>query len=89
MRGYSVSTLPVKVEIFYNNVFIRIFRVIGGISFVMVVTKIYLHLPEYLHLFLTIIAAIQITQMIIILIIKFFYGIYTLIYKKEVFEVRN
>lgn len=88
-KGYSVSTLPVKVEIFYNHIFIRILRVIGGISFVMVVTKFYLNLPEYLHLFITIIAAIQITQMIIILIIKIIYGIYTLMFKKEVFEVRN
>jgi len=46
-------------------------------------------LPAFLHLFLSIVASIQITQIIIILIIKFFYGLYTIIYKKEKFEIRN
>jgi hypothetical protein len=46
-------------------------------------------LPAFLHLFLSILASIQITQIIIILIIKFFYGLYTIIYKKEKFEIRN
>jgi predicted small integral membrane protein len=71
MKGYSISTLPISVEIFYNNISVRIFRVIGGISFLMVVSKTYLNLPENLHLFCTIIAAIQITQ----IIIKIFYDI--------------
>lgn len=88
-KGYSVSTLPVKLDKFYNHIFIRILRVIGGICFVMVVTKLYLNLPENLHLIITIISAIQITQIIIILIIKIFYGIYKLLFKKEEFEVRN
>lgn len=38
---------------------------------------------------MAILASIQITQIFLILIIKFFYGIYTLIYKKEKFEIRN
>lgn len=88
-KGYSVSTLPVKLEKFYNHIFIRILRVIGGICFVILVTKLYLNLPENLHLIIIIISAIQITQIIIILIIKIFYGIYKLLYKKEEFEVRN
>lgn len=89
MKGYNISTLPVKIEKFYNHIFIRILRVIGGISFILVVSKIYLNFPENSHLFLIIIACIQITQIILIFLIKIFYGLYTLIYKKEKFEVRN
>jgi hypothetical protein len=55
----------------------------------LVLTKTYLILPAFLHLFLSLLASIQITQIIIILIIKFFYGLYTIIYKKEKFEIRN
>jgi len=64
-------------------------RFLGGLSFLLVVTKLYLYLPGFLHWFLTIFASFQITQIILILIIKIFYGIYTLIYKKEKFEIRN
>ena len=45
MKGYSIPTLPVSVEKFYNHIFVRIFRVIGGISFLLLVTKLYLKLP--------------------------------------------
>lgn len=45
MKGYSISTLPVSIEIFYNNIFISILRVIGGIFFLIVITKIYLNFP--------------------------------------------
>ena len=69
-KGYSISTLPLSVEKIYNNIFIRILRVIGGISFLMVISKFYLNLPTNLHLFIIIIAVIQITQIIIIFIIK-------------------
>lgn len=88
-KAYSIPTLPPKVETLYNHIFFRIFRVIGGTCFLLIVTKFYLNLPEILQLFCTIIGSIQITQVIIIFLIKFCYGIYTLIYKKEIFEVRN
>ena len=88
-KGYSVPLLPFSLEKFYNNKFIRILRVIGGISFIIVVTKIYLYFPDNLHLFITIIAAIQITQIIIVFLIKCIYGLYTLKYRKDKFEVRN
>jgi hypothetical protein len=89
VKGYSVSTLPVSVEKFYNNIFIRILRFIGGIFFLLVISKMYLKLPENLHLLCTIIAAIQITQIIIILLIRFFYAMYILIYRQDKLEVRN
>jgi hypothetical protein len=89
IRAYNIPTLPAKVELIYSHIFVRILRFIGGLSFLLVVTKIHLILPAFLHLFLSIIASLQITQIIIILIIKIFYGLYTIIYKKEKFEIRN
>jgi len=89
IRAYSIPTLPAKVEQIYSHIFVRIFRFIGGLSFLLVVTNTYLILPGFLHLFLAILASIQITQIIIILIIKFFYGLYIIVFKKEKFEIRN
>jgi hypothetical protein len=89
MRAYSIPTLPDRVERYYNHIFIRIFRVIGGLSFLLIVTNLYLQLPTFLHLFCAIVASIHITQVFIILIIKTFYSLHTLIYKRENFEVRN
>jgi hypothetical protein len=89
IRAYSIPTLPAKIELIYSHIFVRIIRFIGGLSCLLVLTKTHLILPAFLHLFLSILASIQITQIIIILIIKFCYGIYTLIYKKEKFEIRN
>jgi hypothetical protein len=89
IRAYSIPTLPAKVELFYSHIFVRILRFIGGLSCVLVLTKTHLWLPAYLHLFLSILASIQMTQIIIILIIKIFFGLYTIIYKKEKFEIRN
>jgi len=88
IRAYSIPTLPAKVELIYSHIFVRILRFIGGLSCVLVVSKTHLMLPAFLHLFLSIPASIQITQIIVILIIKFFYGLYTIIYKKEKFEIR-
>jgi hypothetical protein len=89
IRAYSIPTLPAKVELIYSHIFVRILRFIGGLSCLLVLTKTHLMLPGFLHLFLSILASIQITQIIIILIIKLFYGLYTIIYKKEKFEIRN
>jgi hypothetical protein len=89
VKGYSIPTLPVSVERFYNNIFVRIFRVIGGISFLIVVTEFYLQLPAILRLFCAIIASMHLTLVFIIFIIKTFYSLFTLIYKREKFEVKN
>lgn len=89
MKGLSIPMLPVKVERLYNNIFVRIFRFIGGVAFLMVISNIFLHLPELLQLFFAIMASIHITQIMIMFIMKSSYGIYTLVFKKELFEVRN
>lgn len=91
MRAYSIPTLPAKVERYYNNIFVRIFRFNGGLSFLMVVTNtnFYLQLPKILQLLCAIVASIHVTQVFIIFMIKTFYCFYTLLYKREKFEVRN
>ena len=47
IRAYSLPTLPAKLELFYNNIFVRIFRFIGGLAFLLIVTKTYLILPKF------------------------------------------
>jgi hypothetical protein len=89
IRGYSVPTLPVSVEIYNNNIFVRIFRFIGGLSFLLIITKFYLQLPYFLQFLCAVIASIHCTQVMIILIIKTVYSLHTLICKREKFEVIN
>lgn len=89
MRAYSIPTLPDSVERYYNNLFVRIFRFCGGLSFLVIITNFYLQLPNFLHLFFAIVASIHVTQVTIILIIKSFFSLHTLICKREKFEIRN
>lgn len=88
-KGLSIPTLPPKIEKYYNLLFVRIFRFIGGITVVLVVTRYHLNLPEYLHLSIAILASVQMLSIVIIFLIKIFYGLYIFLYKKEIFEVRN
>jgi len=46
IQANSIPTLPVRVESYYNHILVRIFRVLGGISFLMVVTEYSLQLPQ-------------------------------------------
>jgi hypothetical protein len=91
IKGISIPALalPEKIQTFYSHPFVRLFRVIGAISFLLVISKLYLKLPDDLHFFLVVIASIQVTQVILIFLIKLFYTIYTLIFNKDKFEVRN
>ena len=88
-RAYNIPTLPGKVQRYIDNVFIRIFRVIGGLSTFLVLTHLYLELPNFLHLLCAVVASLHVTQVFIIYNIKIFYGIYTIFFKREQFEVRN
>ena len=74
-HGWNKSLLPPKVLNFHNYPLVRIFRVVGGLSILTVLLKkhLLLYLPlQYLILFL---AFIQITYIVIISLIKIFYGI--------------
>jgi hypothetical protein len=88
-RGYDIPILPEVIFKFYNIIYIRILRVIGGLCLFIVLTKIHLILPTYLHFPIIIIGFLQSLQICIIFMIKICYGLYTLIYKKKLFEVRN
>ena len=89
MRAYSIPTLPVKVEKYYNHIFVRIFRVLGGISVLMVLSNFYLDLPNVFTFLCVFVACIHITLVFIIFIIKTFYSLYILIFRREKFEIRN
>jgi hypothetical protein len=91
MRAYSIPTLPAKVEKYYNNSLVRIFRLIGRVSFLMVATNtnFYLQLLKIVHLLCLIVACIHVTHVIIILLIKLFFCLYILIFERKRFEVRN
>lgn len=88
-KGLTVSSLPPKIAIFYSHPLIRILRVIGGFSAVIVLTKNYTFFPYPLDYVLMFLAIIQLFQIVIISIIKITYSIRKLIYKPEEFEVRN
>jgi len=73
--GWNTPLLPPKVISFHNYPLVRVFRVIGGLSVLTVLLKkhLLLFLPvQYLVLFL---ASIQILYIVIISLIKIFYGI--------------
>jgi hypothetical protein len=88
MRAYSIPALPERVERYYNNIFVIIFRFTGGLSLLMVVTNtnFYLQLPKILQILCVIVASIHVTQVFIISTIKTFYCLYILRYKREKFK---
>jgi hypothetical protein len=97
--AYNIPTLPSKILYFHNHIFTRIFRFIGGISILITVSRgfDYINIQEYFNelisdmiIFTTfILASIFIIFILIINLIKIVYGIYLLIKKPEIFEVRN
>lgn len=87
-KGYNIPTLPHKLENLYSNIYIRIFRVIGGLCLLLVLTSNYSLFPVYLHTLIKIIGFIQSIQIVIIFTIKAIYASYTLIYNSKDFEVR-
>lgn len=85
--GWNAPVLPPKVLNLHNNILMRVFRVIGGISIVTVLSKKYLllFLPfKFLVLFLALLHFIYIT---VISIIKLWYGFKVL--KSDKLSVRN
>jgi hypothetical protein len=88
-KAYEVPMLPEKLDKFYNHIFIRILRFIGGLCLLLTLTSKYSVLPAYLHLPIFILGLLQSIQIILIFFTKGIYGIYTLKYKPNKFEVRN
>lgn len=96
---YSIPTLPIKINIFYEHIFTRIFRFLGGASVLITLIKAieYIDLATYLNeavieiitFSITLLASVFIVFHIVINIIKIIYGIYLLKNKPEIFEIRN
>lgn len=89
VKGYKISTLPNKIEIYYSHPLIRIFRIIGGFCAVLVWTNNYSSFPDPLKYITLYIAIIQLSQIMIITIIRIIYSIRKMIKSPEDFEIRN
>lgn len=85
----SIPTLPKKVDNYMNHIFVRIGRVIGGICFLLILSKNYTSLPPVFHKIVLTLGLLHAIHMIIIMSIKLVYSIYIFKYKPELFEVRN
>lgn len=83
--------LPESISKPYNNIFIRILRVMGGICLVLVLTNgsENLSLPSSIHTIIIALAFLQSIQILVIMIIKLIFGLYTLMFNRKIFEVRN
>lgn len=84
-KGYNIPILPEKVNSFYNLLIIRVLRVIGGICLLIILLEKYNLFPEYLHYLIFFIGLTHLLSIIIIFLIKIFYGIYKLIYHSNEF----
>jgi hypothetical protein len=88
IKAYNIDILPRKISFYYRSIYNRIFRVIGGISTAIMLNKIQFSF-YFLDLLIMFLSLVFLIQLLIINIIRFFYGLYLFIYKKEIFEVRN
>lgn len=89
IKGYNVKSLPDNINKFINNTYIRILRVIGGISVILALSKQYLELPLVIQNVVLSLALLQFIQITVISLIKTIYLIKKLIYNPEEFEVRK
>jgi hypothetical protein len=72
VNGGIETKLPISIETFYNNIYVKIFRFIGFVANTLVMTKYYLFLPELLHRSVLILAGLFIAQLFIVLLIKLY-----------------
>ncbi|KAI9070158.1 hypothetical protein FKP32DRAFT_1557005, partial [Trametes sanguinea] len=88
-KVYADSLLPQSLDTKYNHILVRILRVIGGISVLLVLSHTYTKFSSPLDTIILYLAMLQTTQIFIISMIKFINGIYTLVFKPKFFEIRN
>ncbi len=84
--SFKLPSLPEVVSKFHNHSLIRVFRVSGGLSILMVLSKSELAL-NYLFYIVFPLAFLQFLYIIIINLIKFCYIIY--LWRNKKLEVRN
>ena len=87
-KANSIPLLPKTIEKIYSLFFIRVLRFIGGLCLLLAISKTYTYFPEYIHILILILGILQSVQMTIILFINVVYGVYIVIFKPELFEVR-
>lgn len=85
--GIKLSLLPEPISKYHNNTLIRVFRVLGGISILLILTKAEIINKPYIYIMVFVLAFLQFIYIIIISIIKFCYYIYLL--KNKRLKVRN
>ena len=88
-KAYNISFLPSKLDLLYSHYLTRIFRVLGGLSIGLVLTGKYELFPKTVHIVIFILSLMHAILIIIIFCIKSVYGLYIIIKKPELFEVRN
>lgn len=86
-QGWNAQVMPNKVVSLHNNILVRIFRVIGGISIVTVLSKNHLLLIFPLNYIILLIALLHFSYITVISIIKLVYGFKVLTSDK--FTVKN
>lgn len=89
-KGYSIELLPGFIKKYYHNRFNKLFRIVGGIFTILVVSNMHLYLNfffiDYMIMFISVLFLLQV---LILNVIRMIYGIYLFIYKREVFQVKN
>ena len=85
--GIKLSLLPPSVDKFHNYPVIRLFRILGGISILLVLSGSAIVKNSYLFYFVFALAFLQFIYIISISVIKFCYYIYLL--KNKKLQVRN
>ena len=86
-KGWNAPMLPKYIENINNNPLIRIFRVLGGISIVTVLTKSHFYLGFPISYIILIFALMHFMYITIISFIKLYYGI--IIFKSDKLDIRN
>jgi hypothetical protein len=84
--GIKLSLLPKPVENFHTNPLIRIFRVLGGLSFILLIGGFIPRGSLFFYIILPL-AILQLLYILTISIIKFCYLIY--LWRNKKLEVRN
>jgi hypothetical protein len=86
-KGYSVPTLPNHIIEFTNKPLIRILRFIGGVSFITMMSKSYLHYPLWVLAILTFFTLIFTIYHFYLAYHRFKHMRY--LFKSGAYEVRN
>ena len=89
LKGWSMPTLPPKIVKFYSNVWVRIFRVIGGICLGLTITKKFVIFPYPLDYLIAFLGLFQIFQIIVISCIKSVYSLNKILFHPEEFEIKK